>query len=489
VRASSRAVVVAVLLSASLPGGLALLHARAPTLVHVEPGEAATSGVSAPPLAVQRSSSPPSYHGFARLHRRAAAAAARGPADWPAYGGTLSGTHAADPAAGVNATDVATLREAWRSPTLGAVSGSPVVAAGGVFVEDLRGNVTRLDAHNGSLVWTVSVGAPLSGTPAVADGRVFVVTLPNATLFAIDARQGTLLWSRPVAPTSAGWGSPVVADGLVLVGASGGDDGYAPPDHAGSVQAFDAATGALAWRTFLATSAQPGSAVWTTPAVANGLVVVGTGNPNGDESRPGALTDSIVALRLANGTVAWSRQFFPSTGGDSIDDDFGSSPVVYATSDTGRLVVAEAQKYGQLHVLDAASGDPIATTRQPALDLIGSPAVGDGCLYLARQVTQGNGALECLSADAKASLVWSAPLGETFSSPASAPGLVLAASDDGILGAYSAANGARLWSATLPGATDSSPVVAEGLVLIGYQSAWSADATGGVVAYAPAPGG
>jgi len=93
----------------------------------------------------------------------------------------------------------------------------------------------------------------------VANGTVYVGGGFNLNAF--NAATGELLWSAPTGFTIDS--SPAVANGVVYVGSY---DNY--------VYAFDAATGQLIWR------APTGFYVESSPAVANGVVYVGSDDGN-----------------------------------------------------------------------------------------------------------------------------------------------------------------------------------------------------------------
>jgi outer membrane protein assembly factor BamB len=149
----------------------------------------------------------------------------------------------------------------WVAPIDG--GGTRVVIApdqATVYTGTSAGTVYALDAATGALRWTASVGAAVSASPALADGVLYVPTA-DGRLVAVDDT-GTVLWE---ASTGARIGvQPAVAGGVVYTGS---DDG--------SVDAFPAAgcgapTCAALW------SAETGSGVTGAPAVSNGRLFVGT---------------------------------------------------------------------------------------------------------------------------------------------------------------------------------------------------------------------
>jgi outer membrane protein assembly factor BamB len=112
---------------------------------------------------------------------------------------------------------------------------TPVVGDGRLFFELYPGGMVALHAGTGALMWQQKdIGPGKYGTAAYADGRVFTVSFvpPSfaATLVALDASSGTVLWSAP---------GPFV--GILKL-----DRGriYMTIDH---VVAIDAVTGGVLW--------------------------------------------------------------------------------------------------------------------------------------------------------------------------------------------------------------------------------------------------
>ena len=188
---------------------------------------------------------------------------------------------------------------------------------------------------------------PQSRGVAVAYGKVFVAQL-DATVVALDARTGQVLWKSEYAETLppdpvfySYTMAPQVYDGMVVVGSAG-----AEYPSRGFVQAYDANTGKLIWR--FRTTAAPGEpggdswsgdlhvrgggSVWSTPAVdpKNGTIGFAVGNPNPDvdgHDRLGdnAYTDSIVGINAKTGKLKWWNQQVPH---DVWDYD-SAAPVIF----------------------------------------------------------------------------------------------------------------------------------------------------------------
>jgi outer membrane protein assembly factor BamB len=212
--------------------------------------------------------------------------------------------------------------------------------------------------------------------------------------------------------------SPAVANGLVYVGSD---------DH--NLYALDAATGQKRW-TF-----QTGGTIRSSPAVANGVIYVGSAD------------DILYALDAATGQKRWTFQ----TGGTIRSSPAVANGLVYVGSDDHNL-----------YALDAAMGQE-RWTFQTGNAINSSPAVANGLVY----VGSDDHNLYALDA-ATGQKCWTfQTAGAINSSPAVTNGLVYVGSDDHSLYALDASTGQKRWAFQTAGAINSSPTVANGFVYIG----------------------
>jgi outer membrane protein assembly factor BamB len=142
--------------------------------------------------------------------------------------------------------------ELWRRP-VGPGWSSFAAGAELIYTQEQRGDAEIVSCYrltSGKPVWSHretarfwdSEGGPgPRATPALSDGRVFSFGA-TGILNALDARTGSVLWSRNAASENGkkppGWGfsgSPLVVDGVVVVALSG------------SLAGYDAATGKPQW--------------------------------------------------------------------------------------------------------------------------------------------------------------------------------------------------------------------------------------------------
>jgi outer membrane protein assembly factor BamB len=238
--------------------------------------------------------------------------------EWPLYGHDVANSRdqASEPRIGPNAA--ASLSAAWVFSTgnygdTSAVDSTPVVSGGCVFVGSTAGNVYAVDSSSGKLVWehrlTVpnpGLGGALVGAAAVSGSEV--IWLVNETggpyAIALDRSTGSVVWQSSPLSSSAGFytnASPTVANGMVVAGYSdpeGNDVG------SGGFAVIDATTGALIKVTPVVSPANQaqgyaGGGLWDTPAFSRktGFLYYGTGNPD-SKTKQDPNTDAIVKIDL-----------------------------------------------------------------------------------------------------------------------------------------------------------------------------------------------
>lgn len=182
--------------------------------------------------------------------------------DWPTYGFDLARSRFNPREGLINRSTVRNLAVRWFFPIAGtgAVSASPTVVGGVVYVGSWDGKMYALDAFSGLPRWTFDIADPhpearggipgIQSSAAVANGVVYFGAA-DANVYALDAASGTLVWRTslgdpdPAVEGAHVWSSPAVFDGKVYVGKSSHLDN---PCVRGAVVALDATTGQEAWR-------------------------------------------------------------------------------------------------------------------------------------------------------------------------------------------------------------------------------------------------
>jgi polyvinyl alcohol dehydrogenase (cytochrome) len=281
---------------------------------------------------------------------------------WTSIGNGTDAHGAAPPLAPSTASR---LHQCWERDT-GAVFGSPVIAQGTVYVHSIDG-LWALDQTTGSVEWHVPEIAGYS-SPTLAGDTIVTLDTGGSTLSAVDRRTGHVAWRTPLAtsPESDAFSSPIVADGIVVVGQASSEAVTSGGDHysfRGSIAAVDLRTGELMWRHFTAPPGSSGAGVWTAPSIdpATRTVFAGTGQNYSLPTSGGS--NSVVALDLDTGATRWMRQLLP---GDAWavahpalgwDFDVSTSPVlVDGRGENEPSLVVVGQKSGLMTALDRDDG-------------------------------------------------------------------------------------------------------------------------------------
>jgi alcohol dehydrogenase (cytochrome c) len=321
----------------------------------------------------------------------------------------------------ITKANVTRLQPVWSMAT-GVTSGHqapPIVNGGVMFVSTPQNQVLAIDARSGLLLWRYRRTPPedaiiahrTSRGVALLGDKVFFAA-GEAVLVALDAKTGREVWTTKVGDNKSGYYmslAPLVADGKVLVGTSGGEWGVR-----GFVAAFDANTGKELWRTYTVPApGEPGSETWPKGGehYKNGggsiwvtanydpqtnLAFWGTGNggPWMGDQRPGdnLYTSSTIALDVASGAIKGHHQYHPN---DSWDWDEVSPPILVDYQRNGRTVkgLVDVARDGYLWFLERSDGpitfvdgrpyvkqnvfkslDP--KTGRPEIDLARKPASG-----------------------------------------------------------------------------------------------------------------
>ncbi len=173
------------------------------------------------------------------------------------YGRDAAETHYS-PLDHINTQNVDSLAPAWILRTgakRGRTEATPILSEGVLYVSLSWGVIIAVDARRGDVLWRfdpdIESGSvhmccgPVNRGLAVHNGRVYA-GLVNGLLVALDKHTGSLLWStqvtRPGSDESLTSAVRVVKD-KVIVASAGADFAVR-----GYFSAYDAETGALAWR-------------------------------------------------------------------------------------------------------------------------------------------------------------------------------------------------------------------------------------------------
>ena len=287
----------------------------------------------------------------------------------------------------------------------GAVVGNnlflPVAEAAAMYAFDLS------DPMKPCLQWVYNTagGAPLRSSPSygvIADGRsVLAFSGLDSTVHVVDAKTGKAIWTKNVASYSYSLttGTPRVLKDRIIVPVSqfeimqAADNKVPCCTNHGFVLSLAPASGQQQWRYDTMEDAKPvrdrgdgrmltgpsGAPIWNSPVVdeARGLIYFGTGESNSPPAHRN--TDALIAIRLKDGTEAWSHQ---ATGDDIYnagcglnpapgklncvgapetvfrDVDFGAS-LILGRLKSGKDVIFAGQKSGTVWALEPETGKVI----------------------------------------------------------------------------------------------------------------------------------
>jgi len=264
---------------------------------------------------------------------------------------------------------------------------NPLIDNGFMYTTDGWGTVYKIDARHpnkGEFVWVADPKVPHQGNVSRSRGialweDLVLANLPDGRVIAINSDKGNIVWDKAIATRNEFGGrerfytAPLVADGKVLIQNGAGDGGTR-----GWIAALDVRTGNELWRWYtIPKPGEPGSETWKDDHSAwktggggiwqtgsydpvSNLYIVGTGNPYpiyDPQFRPGdnLYTNSVVAINVATGKLAWHFQYTPN---DSWDYDEAGVHLLYDATIGGarRQVVGHFARNGFFYSIDRTNG-------------------------------------------------------------------------------------------------------------------------------------
>lgn len=195
------------------------------------------------------------------------------------------------------ALDLATGHIVWQL-TGNTTQGSPAGDRGKVYIGMYDGHVYALDALTGKVAWAYDTKSPIHSSPAIFDGKVFIATR-GGTLYAFDEDTGAVQWTANLGYKADATPSVDPATGMIFIGTYGGyvkafsasngtaiwTSGFQKPIYATAAVSGDAVYGVSQDGWLFALNRTDGSGLWgidvggaafSSPAVANGYLVIGT---------------------------------------------------------------------------------------------------------------------------------------------------------------------------------------------------------------------
>lgn len=203
----------------------------------------------------------------------------------------------------------------------------PVIVESRIFTLDADGNLGAFDIATGKEAWRINASNPKEDDPVIGGGVAFsagVLYVANGynELLAVNPENGKLYWRKPMpAPSRA---APTVMDGKIYL------------------TTMD--------NRLMALNATDGSTIWEYKGLSEtaGLVGAASAAANRDIVVPVFNSGEITALRVENGSVAWTDNLanLKSMGGLAGMSDIRGLPVidkglVFAISYSGKMVAMD----------------------------------------------------------------------------------------------------------------------------------------------------
>jgi len=305
------------------------------------------------------------------------------PGDWLMFRRTYDGW-GYSPLDQINSGNIGKLRPVWAFST-GMTSGheAPAIVNNGVMFVSTPGNqVIAIEAKTGRQLWryrrelsedAIVLHRTNRGVALYGD-KVFLAA-SEAVLVALDATTGKEVWTTEVAANENGYYmslAPLVAEGKVMIGTSGGETGIR-----GFVSAYDVETGKEVWKAYtIPAPGDPGSetwpqgdqwktgggSIWVTanydPETHLAFWGVGNGGPWMGDQRPGdnLYTSSTIAIDVSTGRIKGHHQYHPN---DSWDWDEVSPPILVDFKREGRTIkgLIDVARDGYLWFLERSDAE------------------------------------------------------------------------------------------------------------------------------------
>jgi len=270
----------------------------------------------------------------------------------------------------------------------------PLIYDGVMYVTASYSRVFAVDLKTGEELWQYDARLPDGIMPccdvvnrgaAIYGDLIYFGTL-DAKLVALDRKTGKVKWKKKLGNYKAGYSitaAPMIVDGKVISGVSGGEFGII-----GKVEARDAKTGDLVWSrptieghmgqlngkestmTGKKNATWPGD-MWKYGGGATWLggtydpdtktIFYGTGNPAPWNShlRPGdnLYTTSRIAINPDNGEIKWHYQTTPNDGWD-----YDGVNEVVSFDQGGKKLAATADRNGFFYVFNRQEGKLVNAT-------------------------------------------------------------------------------------------------------------------------------
>lgn len=207
------------------------------------------------------------------------------------------------------------------------LTAQPILVDGTIFTLDSKNQLSAFSAETGAFIWKNDIGALNEDDPVISGGIAFANGVLYATngfneALAINPINGEIIWRKTIeSPARA---APTIMDGRIFI---------TTLDN--KLIALNAADGSFLWE-YLGLTETAGLIGAASPAASRNIII------------PVFSSGEITALRVENGSVAWSDNLsgIRGLGGLSGLSDIRALPVidkdlVFTISYNGRLVAIE----------------------------------------------------------------------------------------------------------------------------------------------------
>ncbi len=271
-------------------------------------------------------------------------------------------------------------------------SQQPLLIDGVLYLPTVNATLA-VDALTGKQLWKTPLELPEDVYSVVCCGNhnrgvaafegVIYRTVIDATIVALDMKTGKQLWKTTVEDYKQGYSitvAPVVANGVLLSGISGGEYGTR-----GFIDGYDLKTGKRLWRKYtIPAPGEVGGDTWPADTYKHGggstwltgsydpeldLVYWGVGNGGpwnaayrGGEKYDNKYIASVVAIRPQTGEIVWHYQYTPN---DAYDYDGTNENVLAEVKVDGKLrkVMIHLNRNGFMYVIDRTNGTLLAANK------------------------------------------------------------------------------------------------------------------------------
>lgn len=213
------------------------------------------------------------------------------------------------------------------------LTAQPIVAAGKVFTLDAQSKISAFNAASGKKLWSKKLHKKKEDDPVISGGIAFAhkrlyVTTGYDEIIALSPNDGTTLWKKRLpAPARA---APSALNGRVFVSTLDS-----------KLTAFNAKDGTNLW-TYSGINERAGLLSAASPAINNDIAI------------PAFSSGEVTALRVENGSVAWSDNLANVRRRDS---GMESLAAVAAMPVVNRGIIVAISFSGKLVAIDERTGN------------------------------------------------------------------------------------------------------------------------------------